>query len=265
MGEASQTVKLNYKQIGKGPVLIILHGLFGSLDNWQTLIKLLSEKYSVYCVDLRNHGRSPHTDEFSIPLMAYDVLQFLDDHHLEKVNIMGHSLGGKVALQMLNVNSQLISKTIILDIAPKVYPKGHEQIFKAMFSLDLQSLSSRSEADIKMTKWIPDVIVRQFILKNLDRNKNGAFKWKVYLNAIYKNCDEINKEIIFQHPVLNEVLFVKGSLSKYILDEDETIIKASLPNATFKVVEGAGHWIHADKPAELLEIITNYYSPVGTV
>jgi len=253
-----QTIKLNYKHSGSGPVVIILHGLFGSLDNWQSMAKMLSENFSVYCLDLRNHGKSPHTEEFSIPLMAKDVIQFMDDHLLTEANVIGHSMGGKVALEMLNQENELIDMIIVLDIAPKSYPKGHEQIFKAMFSLDLQSLISRKQADEQLQELIPDYTVRQFILKNLDRNKVGKFIWKVNLEAIYKNYDEINKEIIFDHPVLNEVLFVKGSLSKYILDEDEKKIKESLPNASFIEVKGAGHWIHADKPNELLEVINQF-------
>ena len=253
-----QTIKLNYKHSGSGPVVIILHGLFGSLDNWQSMAKMLSDHFSVYCLDLRNHGKSPHTEEFLIPLMAEDVMQFINDHHLEVVNIIGHSMGGKVALEMLNTKNNLIDKTIVLDIAPKSYPKGHEQIFKAMYALDLESLTSRKQADEQLQELIPDYTVRQFILKNLDRDKDGKFMWKMNLDAIYKNYDEINKEIILNESILNEILFVKGSLSKYILDEDEIKIKASLPNAKFQQVEGAGHWIHADKPKELLEIINQF-------
>jgi pimeloyl-ACP methyl ester carboxylesterase len=254
-----QTIKLHYKHSGSGPVVIILHGLFGSLDNWQTMSRLLSEHYSVYCLDLRNHGKSPHTDDFSIGLMAADVVNFIKDHGFLSVHLIGHSMGGKVALEMLNFKSNIIDKVMILDIAPKSYPKGHEQIFKAMFSLDLQSLSSRNSADEQLKLSIPDFTVRQFILKNLDRDKEGKFVWKVNLNAVYKNYDEINKEIIFKHRVLNEVLFVKGSLSFYILKDDEQIIKQVLPNAKFYEIEGAGHWIHADKPEELKRLIIQFF------
>lgn len=254
-------IKLHYKHSGNGSVLIILHGLFGSLDNWQSIAKKLAETFSVFSIDLRNHGKSEHTNIFSIPLMAADVFQFIADHHLNEVNIIGHSMGAKVALQMLNEKSSLIDKVMILDIAPKAYPRGHEQIFKAMFSLDLESLSSRNQADEQIKKWIPDVIVRQFILKNLNRYKDGKFGWKINLDAIYKNYDEINKEVLFNNKVSNEVLFVKGSESKYILDEDENKIKESLSNVKFIEVEGAGHWIHADKPDELIKIITHFFKP----
>lgn len=253
-----QTVTLHYKHSGTGPVVLILHGLFGSLDNWQSMAKLLSDHFNVYCLDLRNHGKSPHTNNFSVGLMAADVIDFINDHQFGSVHLIGHSMGGKVALEMLNVNNSLIDKVMILDIAPKSYPKGHEHIFKAMFDLDLPSLSSRNSADEQLKQSIPDFTVRQFILKNLDRDKDGKFVWKVNLNALYKNYDEINKEIIFTHRILNEILFVKGSLSGYILKDDEQIISQVLPNAKFYEIKDAGHWIHADKPDELKKLIIQF-------
>lgn len=253
-----QTIKLHYKQTGSGPVLIILHGLFGSLDNWQTMVKMLSDEFTVYSLDLRNHGKSPHTDDFSIRLMAGDVMQFIQDHQLADLNIIGHSMGGKVALELLNLEDTLLHKMMILDIAPKKYPNGHEQLFKAMFALDLNSMHSRKEAEEQMMPFIPDLGVRQFILKNLDRTKEGNFIWKVNLESVYKHYDEINKEISFRQKFMTDVLFVKGSLSRYILPEDETKIKQLLPNAKFVEIEGAGHWIHADKPDELMHVIKQF-------
>jgi esterase len=238
-------IKLHYKQSGSGPVLLILHGLFGSLDNWQTIAGLLTPYFNVYTLDLRNHGKSPHTNEFSISLMAADVIRFIEDHALNRVNIAGHSMGGKVVLNLLSTKNTVLDKAMILDIAPKAYPKGHESIFNAMFALDLQTLTKRSEAEDKMVTLIPERTVRQFILKNLQ--------------SIFDNYNEINKEIVFNHQVLNEVVFVKGSLSKYILNEDEKQIIKSLPNAKFIEVEGAGHWIHADKPMELMKIMTDFF------
>lgn len=257
----SLTMKLHYKHIGEGPVLIILHGLFGSLDNWQSMVKKLSDQYSIYSLDLRNHGKSPHSSEFSMSLMADDVYQFMQDHHIPKAHIMGHSMGGKVVLQLLKDKNPLIEKSIVLDISPKQYPKAHERIFEAMFAMDLSSIENRKQADFQLMDRIPEFAVRQFLLKNLERNKEGIFDWKFNLNVLHEKYDEINKEISFTSLVHNEVLFVKGNLSSYILREDEKLIKLTIPNARFIEVEGAGHWIHADKPEELLAVILKFINP----
>ncbi|MBK9729584.1 MAG: alpha/beta fold hydrolase [Saprospiraceae bacterium] len=253
-------IPLHFKKAGNGPVLIILHGLFGSLDNWQSFSKTLSEKFTVYTLDLRNHGKSPHTDSFSYPLMALDVIQFLEGNQLNRVYLLGHSMGGKVVLEMLHQAAPQIEKAIILDIAPKSYPRGHDSVFDAMFSLNLELTKTRIEADLKIMEYIPEFAVRQFILKNLDRDKEGNFFWKPNLKALYENYSEINKEINFKHPIQKDVLFVKGSLSPYLNTQDERTIIEFLPHAQFKEVEGAGHWIHADKPLELLEIVNLYFA-----
>lgn len=249
------SVKLHYKHSGSGPVVIILHGLLGSLDNWQYLAKLLSTHYSVYCVDLRNHGKSPHTEEFTLSLMAGDVFQFIHQHKLEKPNIIGHSMGGKVALQMILENKIPLGKLFILDIAPKKYPRGHDAIFHALFALPLDSIKTRGEADLLMQELIPDFVTRQFVLKNLDRDKSGNFNWKANIDSIYRHYDEINREILFEEIINEKIIFIKGSLSNYILEDDEKKIRKFIPNAKFIVIEGAGHWIHADKPADLLSVI----------
>ncbi len=257
--EHHPVLKLNYKRQGSGPVVLMLHGLLGSLDNWQTMARFLSHKYEVYTIDLRNHGKSPHTRDFSISRMAEDIANFLKEHRLTSVYLAGHSLGGKVALQLLNQGESKIKKCMVLDIAPKAYPDRHESIFKALFSLNLELISTRAEAQVELLKSIRQLEVCQFLLKNLDRNKEGKFEWKFNLNAIYEHYADINKKIDFRRALNNDVLFVKGELSDYILKEDESEILMNLPNAKFEVVLDAGHWIHADKPRELLILMETYF------
>jgi esterase len=252
-------VKLHYKHLGSGPVVLILHGLLGSLDNWQTIARKLAQHYSVYHLDLRNHGRSDHSPHFSLALMAADVLHFMKTHQLHTIYLAGHSMGGKVALEMLNQNAAVIRKCMVLDIAPKAYARGHDAIFRALFSLDLQQMDSRTQADEHLAQMIPQADVRQFLLKNLDRTKHGNFEWKFNLNAIYAHYDEINKPVEFRKVLDSEVLFVKGENSDYIQETDKAGILKQLPKARFEEIRGAGHWIHADRPEELLQLMKSYF------
>jgi pimeloyl-ACP methyl ester carboxylesterase len=254
-----QTIKLNYKQNGSGPVLIILHGLLGSLDNWETISRKLADKFTVIRLDLRNHGRSPHTEPFSISLMAADVIQFMIDHQLNEVQLAGHSMGGKVALEMLMQNESLLNRLMILDITPLKYPEGHANIFNGMLSLNLTQIHSRKDADAFLTKDIQEKGMRQFILKNLERKQDGSFKWKVNLQSIYKNYLSINEGINFDQPVHKTVLFVKAERSDYIRKGDEALIRKSLPEAKFTEVKNSGHWIHVDQPAVLLNLFDNFF------
>ncbi|HEX5625664.1 MAG TPA: alpha/beta fold hydrolase [Saprospiraceae bacterium] len=257
--EEKQQLNLHYKKSGTGPELVILHGLFGCLDNWQSLTKLLEPDFTVYRLDLRNHGKSPHAAAHSYPLMAEDLLHFLDVHGLDRVQLMGHSMGGKVAMQFLNLAKERVRKTMILDIAPKAYPRGHDSLFKAMFDLPIYELQTRNQADHFLTERIPEFGVRQFILKNLDRDGEGRFVWKINLEALYRHYDQIRAEIAFPHPVFQELRFVKGARSGYIDEHDQKKIPLFLPNASFVEIADAGHWIHADRPFELVEQIRQFF------
>ena len=248
-------MELNYKSFGQGDPIIILHGLFGTLDNWQTIAKKLADDYLVYIVDLRNHGRSPHADPMTYEQMAEDIQQFLENNWIYEANVIGHSMGGKVAMQLALEYPDLVQKLVVVDIAPKAYAGGHHHIFKALFALDLTTLDSRSAAEEQLRANIEEEGVRQFLLKNLSRNKEGGYRWKMNLPSIFKHYEDILAPIesseVFDHPSL----FIKGGQSNYIQEKDTDLIKSLFPQAIIEQVAQAGHWVHAEAPEELLKLV----------
>ena len=248
---------LNFKQYGQGEPLIILHGLLGSLDNWQTLAREFAKEYSVFTIDLRNHGRSFHNDIMDYPSLANDIAEFMNEHWIYNANVLGHSMGGKTAMQLALDFPELVQKLIVVDIAPKVYVGGHQPLFDAMLNLDVNHLQSRSEADLQLKSSIPNDNIRLFLLKNLSRNKLGGYRWKSNLNAIVNNYSKILENIDGDIPSDIPTLFIKGGNSDYI-DDDEEIIKAYFSNAKIEIIEGAGHWVHAEKPKKLAQIVLDF-------
>ena len=173
--------------------------------------------------------------------------------------MIGHSMGGKVVLEFINLYPDSVGKSIIIDIATKSYPRGHDDIFKSMLDLDLNKITKRSEAEFELSKTILDITVRQFLLKNLDRDQNQNFNWKINLKSLFDNYIEIIRALQPRTPMLNQILFVKGSLSNYILPDDQIEIKKHYPNSTFISIADAGHWVHADQPVKLIEVIKTYF------
>ncbi len=251
-------MELNYKEFGQGDPIIILHGLFGTLDNWQTIAKKLAENNTVYIVDQRNHGRSPHADELDYPIMAEDLQQFMERKWIYEAVILGHSMGGKTAMQFALDYPDMVNKLIVVDIAPKAYTGGHQTIFDALLALDLDKLDNRKEADAFLAERISEFGVRQFLLKNLSREKEGGYRWKMNLPAIYHNYSKILAAIesdeIFDEPTL----FIRGGQSEYVQDGDMATIKKRFPQSLLTTVENAGHWVHAEQPKELLSLIQDF-------
>lgn len=251
-------MKLHFRTLGQGEPLIVMHGVFGSSDNWQTIGKEFAEDFKVYLVDLRNHGKSPHSDEFNYTVMAEDVLELLNDEGIKDANVLGHSMGGKVAMTLASKYSDRVKKLVVVDIAPKNYPPHHQQIFEGFSSVKLDSLESRKDADDQMAKVISNLGVRQFILKNLDRDADGNFEWKLNLDAIEKAANEIGSKLEGDVSFEGETLFIGGSKSDYILEEDHDMIRGFFPKAKIMTIKGAGHWVHAEKPTELKESVLNF-------
>lgn len=247
------TVELHFKESGQGHPLIILHGLFGTLDNWQTVARYLSGQYTVFLLDLRNHGRSPHTEEMNYALMAEDVHHFMETHWLHEAYVMGHSMGGKVAMQLALEYPDMVEKLIVVDVAPKPYPGGHESIFAALLSLDLASVNDRRQAESHLMQYEQDPGVVQFLMKNLTRQKDGGFAWKMHLGAIHRHYSEILAPVSGDHPYEHPALFIRGERSPYIADADLPTIRQWFPLARLTTVAGAGHWVHADQPEALME------------
>ena len=249
---------LSYKSFGEGTPIIILHGLFGSSDNWQTFAKSIGDRYQVIAIDLRNHGNSPHEDQFSFKLIDQDLIETLDALHLSGYHLLGHSLGGKAAMYHALHHPARVGRLIVIDIAPKAYPPHHALYFKVMRSMDFDQITNRTEADLWMQKEIQDTSVRQFLLKSLVRDDEGRFKWKFNLEALYRHYDEINIILeglpSFDHPTV----FIKGELSDYIKDEDHALIHHLFTNSKIETIHGAGHWVHADQPERLREVVLSF-------
>ena len=250
-------MQLNYKKVGEGQPLIILHGLFGSLDNWMTLSKKLGELFEVYIVDARNHGFSPHDDEFNYEVMADDLNEFIEEHQIIDPIILGHSMGGKTAMQFAMNYPEKLSKLVVADIAPKPYPIHHDVILKGMFALDFDIISSRREADEELAKHIPDLSTRQFILKNLYWKEKGKLAWKFNLPVINNNIEMVGYELknvsIFSKPTL----FIRGTQSNYILESDFPKIKSIFANVKIKDII-SGHWVHAESPQNFYAILVEF-------
>ncbi len=251
-------MKLHYQEMGEGKPLIILHGLFGSSDNWMTIGRKLSENFKVYLVDQRNHGDSPHSDTHNYEVMAADLKEFILEHKIENPHIMGHSMGGKTAMQFAVTNPELYDKLIVVDIAPKAYPVHHDTILEGLKNIKLNKLKSRNDADKALAEYVPIKGVRQFLLKNLTRDENKNFVWKINLDVIEESIEAVSKGLEEHLATEKDTLFIGGSESNYINSEDHIVIINFFPNAKVKMIEGAGHWIHAEKPEEFLEVVMDF-------
>ncbi len=251
-------MKLNYKKFGKGKPVFILHGLFGMLDNWQVFAKKLAEKYEVITVDLRNHGKSPHSPDFDYSYMADDILELMQDIGCNKCSFIGHSMGGKLAMTIALDNPLVVDKLIILDIGTKKYPKNHIFLLDILCNINIDRYTDRLELEHELRSVIEDSRLRQFIMKNIKRDAEGGFSWKMNLEVIKDNYDTIIEEISSESIYQSDVLFVRGGQSNYILNNDFEKIKELFPKAKLATIENAGHWIHADESKKLFDIITDY-------
>ncbi|MFN8284083.1 MAG: alpha/beta fold hydrolase [Chitinophagales bacterium] len=249
-------MQLNYKKLGEsGSTILILHGLLGSLDNWQTIAKQLAETHQVYIIDQRNHGRSPHSEIFSYEILAQDILDFCAEHTIEKTTIIGHSMGGKVAMLLALLHPEIIEKLIVADIAPTHYDGGHEEILFAMAEAPIHATTDRNDIDVFLQKRIPEFSVRQFVLKNLSRNTDGKFEWKCDLETLINNYRVLMEFPAVETIFSGETYFIKGAQSNYITTENWNSCLHYFPNAKLLSVANAGHWLHAENPLEFVEKI----------
>lgn len=264
-------MELFYRQSGnQGPPLIILHGLFGSSDNWVSVAKLLEKHFEVFILDQRNHGKSPHSDEFNYSLLSNDLFNFFAIHNIVNANLLGHSMGGKTAIYFAKDYPELLNSLILIDIAPKNYSKNfnpeiitHQKIIESLLLINLSELKNREQADKELSKNISSLKLRSFLLKNLHRNKSGKFEWLLNLNSIKNNFTNIADGFSINEWQNIEisgfpVLFVKGGESKYILQKDKTIINKIFPAAEIFELPETGHWLHAEKPKELVSKIISF-------
>jgi esterase len=247
-------MKLAFRKIGSGKPLFILHGLFGSSDNWQTLSKNFAEFFTVYLIDARNHGHSPHSDEFSYALMSDDILELMIDEGLEKVMLLGHSMGGKTAMQFAISHPDKVEKMIVVDIGPKKYPATNQFVVDALDTFDPQNLTSRKEAEALLSHYIAEEGVKQFLLKNLYWDENQKLQWRFNYQSIKDNLNAVGEATPMPtNPIDIPVLFLKGEKSDYIFPADIKLMQAMFPNAQLQDIPNAGHWVHADQPRAFVE------------
>ena len=266
-------MNLFFRKFGQGPALIILHGLYGSSDNWISIGKALSLHFEVFLIDLRNHGNSMHTKEHSYNLLKDDLNDFMVSENIKKAVIMGHSMGGKAAMFFAVDYPEKVQSLIIIDISPRSYKSldkpesqsiDHMNIITAMLSVDFTGIKSRQEVDIILSQYIKSLPIRRFLLKNVHRNHDGSFSWKLNLQALHDSLPDImagldpGKFINGNGVTGFPVLFVKGGKSNYIQDQDIRIIKTIFPMAEIVAIPGAGHWLHAEQPDLLVKTI-NYF------
>ena len=254
------TSLLNYQQLGQGKHVVLIHGLFGSLENLNMVAKSLSQYYCVTSIDVRNHGNSFHQIGMDYQDLAQDVITLLDYLSIESCHILGHSMGGKIAMQIALSNSSRVKKLIVADIAPVEYPAHHLRIIKGLQSIKLDQIKKRKDADEQLANYVENIGVRQFLLRNLYVNKQDQFEFKCNLFNIEQGYQQIMKSGEYQknQKFSGDTLFIKGGNSDYILPEHQTIIGTLFPKAKAKIIQGAGHWLHAEKTVAFNKIVIDF-------
>ena len=248
---------LHYKELGEGKPLVILHGLFGTSDNWQTHAKKLGEYYRVILVDQRNHGHSPWSEDFTYEYLADDLERLIVHLGIDQFTLIGHSMGGKTAMYYSQKYPTRLEKMVIVDIGIKQYPMHHNEIIKGIKSLDLTTISSRSAAEQAMIPFVDSYGVRQFLLKNLYWVEKGKLAWRMNVDVLEREMEEILAPIP-NIEVWTPTLFLRGAMSNYILDEDWDAIEEIFPDATLETIDNAGHWVHSEQPDEFIEKVLGF-------
>jgi pimeloyl-ACP methyl ester carboxylesterase len=274
-------MQLHLKQLGHGEPVVLLHGLFGQADNWFGVAPKLAEKFHLLIPDLRNHGHSPHHPEMDYPLMAADVDKFFAAQQIESAHVIGHSMGGKVAMQLALDFPARVKKLVVMDIAPRAYQRTHDHIFDALLALDLQQFRMRQEIEDVLEPDIPSLGLRRFLLKNLGRDNHGNFVWKMNLRGVAENYLNLGKVVerrspdrrvvvgeentLHRNPAIpNDIgfagstLFIRGGKADYITAADEPEIRQLFPSAKIQTIPEAGHWIHADAPEEFVSMVLDF-------
>lgn len=253
-------MKLAYREYGEGQPLIILHGLFGQSDNWNTLAKQFAERgFQVFTPDLRNHGLSPHSDTWDYYAMADDLKEFIEEHNLNHPVLLGHSMGGKVVMFFEWKYPDVADKVIIADISPRAYEPHHNEVLMALNAVDFSQVKTRKDAEAVLNNYISDFGTKQFLLKNIywKDSAAGEMAWRFNLNTITANYNNISVAVP-QFKSKTKCLVVKGERSNYVSDADMEDFRARFYDCRLEVVSGAGHWVHAEKPKEFFEVVIRF-------
>ena len=239
---------------GQGKPLLIIHGFIGMSDNWKSFGSLYAaEGFQVHMLDLRNHGKSFHSDEFNYNVMSNDVLEYCQEHNLAKVSIIGHSMGGKVAMLFATTYPEMVDKLIVADIGPKYYAPHHQDILGGLNAVDFSTKPDRAEVEEILYPFIPDFGTRQFLMKNLYWVEPGQLAFRFNLPVFNAKIESIGEALPEANHFDNPTLFIRGGNSKYILDNDFPEIKKHFPNAELITIPNVGHWLHAENPKEFFE------------
>ena len=249
-------MQLNYQSLGQGQPIILLHGLFGSANNWSTIAKHFAQTHQVISVDLRNHGKSPHHESQTYNDMADDLIALCNALNLDSIHLLGHSLGGKVAMQFATNHPERMDKLIVVDMAIRTYADVHTYLIDSMMAVDLTTVRSRSEVDQLLSHSIDNVKVRQFLLMNLVKS-NGNFQWRINLPALKANYPLIRQAVCESAHYEKPCLFIRGTRSNYVRDDDLEHIKTHFTQAQFASLP-AGHWVHAEQSQAFIALVEQF-------
>jgi pimeloyl-ACP methyl ester carboxylesterase len=245
--------------IGEGQPFIILHGFLGMSDNWKSLGSKFSDAgFQIHLVDQRNHGRSFHDDEFNYEVLAEDLKDYCDQHQLDNVILLGHSMGGKTAMLFTTLYPELVSKLLVADISPRFYPVHHDAILNGLSALGFSEIKSRSKADKVLSQYVSEVGTRMFLLKNLYWIEKGQLALRINLDVLKDNVHEVGEALPIHSKFEKPTLFLRGDKSEYVMPNDEILIKQHFPLAEIKTISNAGHWLHAENPEEFYEAVINF-------
>jgi len=252
-------MKLFFREMGQGPDLIILHGLFGSSDNWLSIAKVLANEYRVILPDARNHGQSPFSPTHNYTVMSEDLMELITSLNLTNPFVIGHSMGGKTLMKFLTLYPKVVRKAIVADISPRYYTKHHDHILNGLASIPIQTLDSRAQADQLLSSQIQEIGERQFLLKNLYRDENGSFRWRINLEVLAQEIENIGEGLSSDGQVDTPVLFLHGGASNYLTERDVPLISSIFKDYQIQTIEGAGHWLHAEKPQEFIHGVNAFF------
>ena len=251
--------QLHSRILGEGRPLLILHGFLGMSDNWKTLGNQFAENgFQIHLIDQRNHGKSFHSDDFDYEILSKDLLTYIEEHQITNANIIGHSMGGKTAMQFAISYPTHINKLIVADISPKFYPPHHQYIIDALTQLNFEEIKSRKQADEVLAQHLSDFGIRQFLLKNLYWVEPGKLGLRFNLDVLKNKMEEIGEGIPAISIFKGSTLFLRGDRSEYILPQDYEEIRKHFPNAQIETIEKAGHWLHAENPKQFFEKALNF-------
>ncbi|MFD2568611.1 alpha/beta fold hydrolase [Pseudotenacibaculum haliotis] len=249
---------LHSRIVGQGKPFLILHGYFGMGDNWKSLANQFGESFEMHLIDQRNHGRSFHADEFDYELMVEDLHEYITHHDLDDIILLGHSMGGKTAMLFAVEYPEIVDKLLIADISPRYYQPHHNEILKALNSVDFSVHTSRKMVEEQLEKYIPEMGVRQFLLKNVYWREKGQLDFRFNLQSLTENNSEVGRALPSFTSFDGETLFLAGGNSNYITQDEIPLIKAHFPNAKVVTVPNAGHWLHAENPKGFYEEVMQF-------